>query len=116
MEVHAPVRRELQDIGAQDLPEGGDYDEFRLPCADRLRGSRLAQALGLENIQTQFDRGQLDRRGDQLTAPAGRPVGLCDDSHNLVGRGQPTQRRHGEIRGSHEHDAHGAILAWRNGS
>ncbi len=50
MEVYAPARRELQDLWAQNLPEGGDDDELRPPGTDRVRGRRLAQALGLENI------------------------------------------------------------------
>jgi hypothetical protein len=49
MEVYAPVLRELQDLGAQDLPEGGDHDQVRLPRANQSGRGWLGKALGLDN-------------------------------------------------------------------
>ena len=108
VDVEAAGPRQRERLGGQDQPVGDHHHHIRFPSRQGLAALGGAQRGGLRHRQAVregefFDRAMLDAP----PAPRG-PVGLGEHSHHLVAGGdQRRERRHGELRGPGEDDAHG---------
>ena len=107
VQVEAARARGLQHRLGQDQTVGDDHAHVRPEVGERLllggvlqrprRDDREARALGIE----------VDRRLALAHAAAGRPGrARVDGCHLVARRQQRRQRRHGEVGGAHEDDAH----------
>src|SRR2546426_1931640 len=93
-----------------DLAVGDDYDHVGPQPSDQLVGSVRGNFFGLMDRQSGLKRELFDRRWRDLLPAAARPVGLCDDGHNLKVRlaQELPEGGNSELRSAAENDAHGA--------
>ena len=73
------------------------------------------QTVGLHHGQVVLNRKLFDSGGLQLHAAAGRPIGLCENTHDLMARcmqsGQCAAGKFGSARKNH---THGTSFCWNN--
>ena len=119
----APARQQrgmdVEAAIARRLAGSARAGSARRPRPRRRRGSRAAKPacssslLSDKGVRTAIPArlgAPLDGGGGERLAAPGRPRRLrIDRGHIVPRREQGVERRHGEIRGSHEGDAHGRI-------
>ncbi len=105
MHIDRAVTGNIQYALRQDLPEGGNDVEIRLPLPEFSDGLSLAELLWLQDWDAMPQRHLFDRRFLKLTITACRTVRLRDDPNNVMMLDQLLQRLDRKNRGSHKYDA-----------
>ena len=107
MEVQAPEARHGQHVLREDR-EGDDDEEVRADRAELRLELRRLQVLGLEDGQSELERGLLDGRRLQVASAPGGAVGLRDRAEHLVLRlaDEKAQEAGGELGRAEKEDLH----------
>ncbi len=111
MYVDTAIRRHLENLLRQNLPERYDDYDVRLIFPQFFHTVQCPNPLGLEYGNLVSDCCFLDRRVLHLAAPSLGLVGLCDcEDHLMSCLNQRLQSSYRKIRGSHENNFHLLIL------
>ena len=105
MDVDRAAFGNRQRRARDDLPIRDDDQQVGLEPPQPLDRLRLADALGLIDLETELMRDHFDRRRRQPHAPAGGPIRLSDHQLYFVTRvDKGFERWHGEFGSAGEND------------
>ena len=106
MHIDIPHWRYIQDLLAQDLPEGGCHAQIRFQAAQILHAG-LTDPFRLVYRNARFRCCDLYGTWGQLVSPSFRPVRLGKyTNHFIPFPDQSLQGGHCEFRGAHKYDPH----------
>ncbi len=108
MDIEAPARDRVEHRLRQDQPVGDHHPDLGPERGDLRRRLRPLQRRRRPHLEPQRRGPRRHRaRPRPLPAPAGPRRPGVDRRHLVPGRDQRLERRHREVRGSHEDEAHG---------
>ena len=105
MSVQAAESGQFKDVLPQDLPECHHDDQVRRPFLKLFKSAGHFHPFRLDHRNVQFQRGLFDRRRNDLLAPSGFPVRLCDHADDVMMQCERFEGRNRDLRGSHINDS-----------
>ena len=100
VDIQAAMRRQIEDLGFQDLPKRRHHDKINSEGMQRLEDRGRSEFFRLHHIEPEFPGGNLDRRRLELTASPGGPVRPRNHAGDEVMAGKGPQDWDREIEAS----------------